>query len=61
MTTGTEDHDNFDTARLTGKADYLNLQRVRMAPPHFCLKLRKVDESDSMTRSHTCQIEKRNV
>ena len=25
MTTGTEVHDNFDTARLTKEADYLNL------------------------------------
>ena len=32
-----------------------------MVPPHFCLKLRKVDELDLMARSHTYQIEKRNV
>ena len=32
-----------------------------MVPPHFCLKLRKVDEADSITRSHMCQIGKRNV
>ena len=29
-----------------------------MVPPHFCLKLKKVDDLDLMTRSHTYWIEK---
>ena len=35
MTTEAEIHDNFDNTRLNEEADYLNLQRVRMLPPHF--------------------------
>ena len=44
MTTEAEIHDNFDTTRLNEETDYLNLQRVRIPPPHSCLKQRKVDE-----------------
>ena len=45
MTTEAEIHDNLDTTGLNEEADYLNLYRVRMLPPHFYLKQRKMDES----------------
>ena len=59
MTTEADIHDNFDTTRLTEESEYSNLCRVRMVPPHFCLKLRKVNKLDLMTRSHTYQKEKK--
>ena len=52
MTMEAEIHDSFDTARLNEGADYLNLERVRMPPPHPSLIQRKVDESDLMTKLH---------
>ena len=60
MTTEADIQDNFDTARLNKLTDYLNLERIRMLPPHFCLKQRKVDESDLTTKLHTYLI-KENV
>ena len=50
MTTEAEIHDNFDTTRLNEETDYLNLSRVRMLPPHFYLRQRKVDKSDLTIR-----------
>ena len=35
---------NFDATRQKEEHDYLNFERVRMLPPHFCLRQRKVDE-----------------
>ena len=52
MTTEAEIHDNFDITRLNEETNYLNLYRVRMLPPHFCLKQRMVDESDLTIRLH---------
>ena len=50
MTTEAEIHDNVDTTRLNEEAVYLNLLRVRMLPPHSCLKQRNVDLSDLTTK-----------
>ena len=37
ITAEAEIHENFDATRLNEEQDHLNLQRVRMLPPHFCL------------------------
>ena len=37
MTTDIDAHDSYDIARFTKEAEHLNLWKVRMPPPHFCL------------------------
>ena len=52
--------ENFDSIRVAEEEqDDLNLKRLRMLPPHSCLKRRKVDKSG--TKLLIYDIEKRNV
>ena len=37
ITTDTETHQNYEETRPIDEQDHLNLQKVRMLSPHFCL------------------------
>ena len=37
----TDNYDNLIRTNSDDAIDYLNLLRVRMAPPHFCLSIQK--------------------
>ena len=56
ITSDAEIHQNSEGTRLIEKEDYLNLQKVRMLPPHFFLWQRKVDQLDVIRVLGTYQI-----
>ena len=58
MATEIESDDMHDIDRYREDTEYLNLQKVRMVPPHSYQKDEKVEKLDLVRRSHTFPIRK---
>ena len=61
MATDMESDDMRDIDRYAEDTEYLNLQKVRMVPPHFYQKDKKVEKLDLVRKSHIFPIKKEHV
>ena len=58
IATDIESDDTQDIDRYREDTEYLNLRKVRMAPPHFYQRDEKVEKLDLVKKSHIFPIKK---